>query len=169
MNVINPKKKDNLSAELKFRTTRVRVFAWMGKDPNPVVGYAFVSDIKKKAVAVYFPRKFPVADMVLVAFENDKAKPFPAKVTGNKSLADEKHGLGKEENFNWKTSFVLEFVSEDEAKLYLDFFSELRARISTFARDVKQQNYNIKEGSADDGLGDLDLENLVNNDKKGAA
>lgn len=172
MGVIQPKKKQNLNNELKFRTTRVRVYVWIGKDPQPIAGYAFVNEVKKKAVAVYVSRKLPISDVVMVAFDREDAQPFRAKITGNESKQDKK--TLQTHDSDWKTSLGFEFASEAEAKRYIEFYLELRQRTAQRARQVKQSNYSIVEGKGDgfdidDTLEDLEIGGPSNKDKKGAA
>lgn len=169
MPIINPKSKENLAAELKFRTTRVRVYVWLGKDPKPIEGYAFVSDVKKKAVSGFFSRRFPMGDIALVGFENHSAKPFRAKVMGNKSVADDKHGIPKEK-YTWKSQFEFAFASEDESKLYSSFFQDLRSRTAAFAKAVEQPEYKITEKDPKaDPIDDINLDGSNSEGDKGAA
>lgn len=149
MTVIQPKKRKNLDNELKFRTTRLRVFVWVGKDPQPIKGHAFVNEVKKKGLAIYASRKLPLHTVVMVAFEDENAKPFRAKVLGNESKA-ENQALAKESQNNWKISFAFEFPAESEAKRYGEFWQGLRRKIAMLARPVKQANYEIVDGKDDD-------------------
>lgn len=168
MGIIQPKKKQNLNNELKFRTTRVRVFVWIGKDKKPIVGYAFVNEVKKKAVAALLSRKLPAADIVMIAFDSEESQPYRAKVVGNQSKHDQKNLQSTEAD--WRVSFQFEFASEPEAKRYIDYYLDLRQRTAMFARDVKQSNYSIVENK-NDGIEGLDeaIADIDDEGNKGAA
>jgi hypothetical protein len=148
MSVIQPKNKANLNLELKFRTTRVKTFVWIGKDTEPVLGYAFVSEVKKQAVATFLPRKLQITSIVLISFEEKDAQPFRAKVVRNQSQADKRNLQNA--SSDWKSSLTFEFSSDEEAERYLEFFVKLRNETAVLAHPDKQPKYKIVDGKTDD-------------------
>lgn len=159
MGIIQPKNKGNLNLELKFNTTRVKVFIWVGKDAEPVVCYAFVSEIKKQGISVFATRKLQITSVVLVSFDTKESQPFRAKVTRNQSRV-EKRNL-QNNSSDWKCTLAFEFASEEECKRYLTYFTELRRNTAMLAPTDTQPNVKIVDGKTeetnlDDVLADLD-------------
>lgn len=156
MVVIHPKKRANLSSELKFRTTRLKAFVWVGKDTKPVNAYSFVSDIKKRGVSLFSERKLPIGDTVLVAFDNETNKPFQAKISATRATPDPQSFPGGQK-FAWKCNLAFQFSSQEEGQRFIEFYLALRQRVASQAIQVEEPNYKIT-GAADE---DLDLSDIT--------
>ncbi len=158
MVVIHPKKRVGANMKLKFSTHRIKTFVYPKGAKDPIQCFAFLSDIKKSEVGIYLDRKLGLDDIVLVAFNEKDSQPYRTKVVWNRSINDSNPG-GKK-GFTWRVGLGYEFASEDEAKRFAAFLSEVRDRVAKTTTKDKEQPV-MREGDPDDLIFDDDEDDVA--------
>jgi hypothetical protein len=126
MPILNLKKGKRVKDKIRLTTQRIRAYVFTSKGKT-MAGFVFVGDMSETRISLYLDRNVRVGAEIQIAFEQEAAQAFKARMLVCNRFSMHQSFLGTPA-LDYRATIQFAFSSEFERQQFLKYYQELKDR-----------------------------------------